>query len=125
MCEKLLNPNIYSDGIEDKKSHSSFSGLSGKLLRLIRPLRVLESYLGTLWHKVTFRVDSTQEEARAKKECVMPDFNSQRSTLEREEVFLIKWRMRSYLQSYWERRRDMEKFDLKGTTPKIKVLNRQ
>ena len=62
------------------------------------------------------RVASTREEARAKKEGVMPDFNAQSSTSEREEVFLIKWRGRSYLHSSWELRRDMEKFDPTGTT---------
>ena len=61
----------------------------GQLLRLVRQLRVLESYLGTLWHKVTFRVSSTQDEALVKKEGVIPDFNSQSSTSECKEVFLI------------------------------------
>ena len=45
--EKLLNPDIDSYGDEDTKYHSSFSGLSGQILRLIRQLRLLESYLGT------------------------------------------------------------------------------
>ena len=84
MWEKLTNTEIYSDGGEDTQSHSSFSGLSGQLLRLIRQLRVMEYYLGTSWHKVTFRFASTREEARAKNEGVMPDFNAQRSTSERE-----------------------------------------
>ena len=50
----------------------------------------------------------------------MPDFNAQRYNSEREEFILIKWRVRSYLQSSWEHRRDMEKFDLTGTTSKSK-----
>ena len=50
----------------------------------------------------------------------MPDFNAQSSTSESEEVFLIKWRVRSYLHSSWERCRDMDKFDPTGTTSKIK-----
>ena len=119
--EKLPNPDIDSDGSEDTKSHSSFSGLSVQLLRLIRQLRVLESYLGTSWHKVTFRVASTREEALDNKEVVMLDFNAQRSTSERKEVFVIKWRVRSYLQSSWERRHDMEKFDSTDTTSKRNV----
>ena len=57
----------------------------------------MESYLVTSWQRVTFRVASTQEDARAKKEDVIPDFNSQSFTPEQEEVFLIKWRVRSYL----------------------------
>ena len=57
--EKVPNPDIDSDGSEDTKSHSSFSGLSGHLLRLIQQIRVIESYFGTLRHKVTFRVVST------------------------------------------------------------------
>ena len=36
-------------------------------------------------------------------------------------MFLIKWMVRSYLHSSWERRRDMEKFDPTGTTSKSKV----
>ena len=50
----------------------------------------------------------------------MPDFNAQRSTPEREEVFLIKWTVCSYLHSSGERRRDINKFDSTGTTSKIK-----
>ena len=120
LCEQLPNPDIDSDGSKDTKSHLSFSIFSGQILRLIRYLRVLELYLGTLWHKVAFRVASTQEEARAKKEGVIPDFNAQSSTSDREEVFLIKWRVCSYLHSSWECRSDMEKFDLTGTTSKKK-----
>ena len=82
---------------------------------------VLESYLGTSWHKVTFRVASTQEDARAKKEGVVPDFNAQSSTSEREEVLLIKWMVGSYLHSSWEIRCDMDEFDPTGTTSKTKV----
>ena len=78
-------------------------------------------YLGTSWHKFTFRVSSTREEAQAKKEGVMPDFNAERSTWERKEIFLIKWRVGSYLYSSWELHRDMEKFDPTGTTSKIKL----
>ena len=59
--EKLTNPNIDSDGGEDIKAHSSFSGLSVQLLRLVQQLRVLGSYLGTSWHKVTFKVASTRD----------------------------------------------------------------
>ena len=121
MWEKLTNPEIDSDDGEDTKSHLSFSGLSGQLLRLIRQIRVLESYLGTLWQKVTFRVASTREEARSKKEGVMTNFNVQRSTSEREEVFLIKWRVRYYLPSSWERCCDIDKFVPTGTIPKCKV----
>ena len=51
----------------------------------------------------------------------MPDFNAQSSTSEREEVFLIKWSVRSYLHYSLERRTDMDKFDPAGTTSKIKV----
>ena len=51
----------------------------------------------------------------------MPDFNAQSSTSKHEEVLLIKWRVRSYLHSSWERRCDMEKFDPTGTTSKSKV----
>ena len=62
--EKLPNLDIDSDVGEDTKYHSSFSGLSGQLLRIIQQIRVLESYLGTLWHKVIFRVASNQEETQ-------------------------------------------------------------
>ena len=65
--EKVPNPDIDSDGIEDTESCFSFSGLLRQLLRIIRKLRVLESYLGTSWHKVTFRVASIREEAQANK----------------------------------------------------------
>ena len=78
--KKLPNSNIDSDCSEDTKYHPSLSGLSGQPLRIIRKLRVLELYLGTSWHKFTFRVSSTREEAQAKKEGVMPDFNAERST---------------------------------------------
>ena len=84
MWEQLPNTEIDSDGGEDTKDHSSFSGLSGQLLRLIRHIRVPESYLGTSWHKVTLRVDSTRDEAQDKKEGVMPGFNAQISTSERK-----------------------------------------
>ena len=70
---------------------------------------------------MAIRVDSTREEAQDKKEGEVPDFNAQISTSEREEVFLIKWRVRFYLYSSWERHRDMDKFDLTGTTSKSKV----
>ena len=93
--EKLPNIDIYSDGGKDTKSHLSFSGFSGQFLRLVQYLRVLESYLGTLWHKVTIRVASTLEEAQDNKEGGMSDFNDQISTSERKEVFLIKWRVHS------------------------------
>ena len=59
--EQLPNTDIESDDGDDTKDNLSFSGLSGHLLRLIRQLRVLESYLGTSWHNVTFRVASTRE----------------------------------------------------------------
>ena len=121
MWEKPPNPDIDIDGGKDTKSCCSLSGLSGQLLRIIQQLRVLELYLGTFWHKVTIRVASTREESRDKKESVMPDFNAQSSTSEREEVLLIKWRVCSYPQSSWERCRDMEKFDLTDTTSKSKV----
>ena len=62
-----------------------------------------------MWHKVKSSVDFTQEEALAKKEGVMPDFNAKKSTSDREEVFLIKYRVLSYLNSYWESRYDMDK----------------
>ena len=45
--DQPLNPDIESDVGYDTKAHSSFSGLSGQLLRIIRHLRVLELYLGT------------------------------------------------------------------------------
>ena len=51
----------------------------------------------------------------------MPGFNSQSYTSEREELFVIKWRVRYYLHSSWGRRRNMEKFDPMGTTSKRKV----
>ena len=70
---------------------------------------------------MAIRVASTLEQARAKKDGVMPDFNAQSSTSERKEVFLIKCRGRSYLHSSWERRRHMEKFDPTCTTSKSKV----
>ena len=82
--EKLPNTGIDRDGGEDTKSHSSFYGLSGQLLRLILKLRVMESYFGTSWHKVTFRVAYTQEEAQYKKEGLVTDFNAQSSTSELE-----------------------------------------
>ena len=107
LWEQLQNYDIYSDDGEDKNSHLSFSGLLGQLLRLIRQLRVLESYLGTSWQKISFRGTSTQEEALDKKEGVMPDFNAQSSTLEHKEAFLIRWRVSSYLHSSWECRRYM------------------
>ena len=52
---------------------------------------------------------------------MIPDFNAQRSTSDHKEVLLIKWRVSYYLHSSWERRCDMEKFYLAGTTSKSKV----
>ena len=121
MWEQLTNPDIDSYDGEDKKSHSSFSGLLGHLLRLIRQLRVLESYLGTSLQKVTFRVASIQEKERAKKEGGMPDFNAQSSTSECKKVPLIKLRVCSYLKFSSGRLRDVEKFDPTRTTSKSKV----
>lgn len=40
-----------------------------------------------------------------------PAFKAVKSSTEREEVFLVKWRGRSYLHCSWERKRDLEKFD--------------
>ena len=84
MWEQIPNPDIDSDGDKDTKYHLSFSGLPGQLLRLIRKLRVMKSYMGALWHKIISRVASTQEESQAKKEGGMTDFNAQISSSERK-----------------------------------------
>ena len=53
-----------------------------------------------------------KELARSKKEGCEPTFKAINSSKEeREEVFLIKWRGRSYLHCSWERRCDVEKYD--------------
>ena len=121
MWKKLTNTDIDIDGGKDRKAHSSFYVLLEQLLRLIWKLRVLESYLGTSWHKVTVRVASTPKEARAKKEGVLTDFNNRSYPSESEEVFLIKWMVCYYLHSSWERQSDMDRFDPMGITSKSKV----
>ena len=40
---------------------------------------------------------------------------------EREEVLLVKWRGRSYMHCSWERRKDLEKFDVSNNTAKNKI----
>ena len=82
--EKLSNPSIDSDGGKDTKYHLSFSVLPGQLLRHIQKIRVMKSYLGTLWHKILPRVASTQEESQAKKEGGMTDLNAQIYSSERK-----------------------------------------
>ena len=59
--EQLPNTYIDSDGGKDTKAHLPFSGLLGQLLRLIRQLRVMESYLSTSWNKVTFTGRAEEE----------------------------------------------------------------
>jgi hypothetical protein len=58
------------------------------------------------------KVAAKQELARSKKEGLpSPSFKAVKSSTEREEVFLVKWRGRSYLHCSWETKRDLEKFD--------------
>ena len=57
------------------------------------------------------KIAADQELKRAKKEGLEPKFKVVKSTQEREEVFLIKWRGRSYMHCSWERQRDLEKYD--------------
>jgi hypothetical protein len=58
------------------------------------------------------KVAAKQELNRSKKEGQpSPSFRAVKSSTEREEVFLVKWRGRSYLHCSWETQRDLEKFD--------------
>ena len=40
---------------------------------------------------------------------------------EQEEVLLVKWRGRSYLHCSWERKKDLEKFDVSNNTARNKI----
>ena len=58
------------------------------------------------------KVAAKQELNRSKKEGLpSPSFKAVKSSTGREEVFLVKWRGRSYLHCSWETKRDLEKFD--------------
>lgn len=58
------------------------------------------------------KVTAKKELDRSKKEGLLsPSFKAVKSSTEREEVFLVKWRGRSYLHCSWERKRDLEKYD--------------
>ena len=56
-------------------------------------------------------IAANQELARSKTVGFDPKFKAVKSTAEREEVFLIKWRGRSYIHCSWERQCDLEKYD--------------
>ena len=56
-------------------------------------------------------IAANQELARSKTVGCDPKFKAVKSTAEREEVFLIKWRGRSYIHCSWERQCDLEKYD--------------
>lgn len=57
--------------------------------------------------------NDTDENAKPKFGCTISD--------ETEEVLLIKWRGRSYLQCSWERIEDLERFDASNNTAKGKI----
>ena len=57
------------------------------------------------------KLASSQELANSKKEGRPPKFKLVKSKENREEVFLIKWRGRSYIHCSWERQCDLEKYD--------------
>ena len=58
------------------------------------------------------KVAAKKELNRSKKEgLTTPSYKAVKSSTEREEVFLVKWRGRSYLHCSWERKRDLEKYD--------------
>eukprot|EP00571_Detonula_confervacea_P013933 CAMPEP_0172304572 /NCGR_PEP_ID=MMETSP1058-20130122/5968_1 /TAXON_ID=83371 /ORGANISM="Detonula confervacea, Strain CCMP 353" /LENGTH=2415 /DNA_ID=CAMNT_0013015859 /DNA_START=210 /DNA_END=7457 /DNA_ORIENTATION=+ len=56
-------------------------------------------------------IAADQELARSKKDGSEPKFKAVKSPKEREEVFLVKWRGRSYIHCSWERQCDLEKYD--------------
>ena len=57
------------------------------------------------------KIAADQELVRSKKEGSEPRFKLVKSAKEREEVFLVKWRGRSYMHCSWERQCDLERFD--------------
>ena len=57
------------------------------------------------------KIAANQELAKSKKEGRDPKFKAVKYLEEREEVFLVKWRGRSYMHCSWERLCDLEKYD--------------
>lgn len=64
-----------------------------------------------------------KEKARAQRECREPRYKVDSSSAESkmEEVFLVKWRGRSYMHTSWERKKDLEKFDQSNNTARGKI----
>ncbi len=60
------------------------------------------------------KIAAERELETSKKDGSAPKFKVVSSTREREEVFLVKWRGRSYLHCSWERQCDLEKYDQSG-----------
>ena len=60
------------------------------------------------------RIAAERELEASKKDGSAPRFKIVTSTREREEVFLVKWRGRSYMHCSWERQSDLEKYDQSG-----------
>lgn len=60
---------------------------------------------------VVRKLASQQEVIKSKKDGSSLRYKAVTSNTDREEVFLIKWRGRSYMHCSWERKRDLEKFD--------------
>ncbi|EED89561.1 chromodomain-helicase [Thalassiosira pseudonana CCMP1335] len=60
---------------------------------------------------VVRKLASQQEFIKSKKDGSSLRYKAVTSNTDREEVFLIKWRGRSYMHCSWERKRDLEKFD--------------
>lgn len=60
------------------------------------------------------KIAADRELATAKEVGSAPKFKVVTFTREREEVFLVKWRGRSYMHCSWERQCDLEKYDQSG-----------
>jgi len=63
---------------------------------------------------------ASKEQRRATTTTTKPKFGSKTSD-QTEQVLLIKWRGRSYLQCSWERIEDLERFDASNNTAKGKI----
>lgn len=57
------------------------------------------------------KIAADQELARSKKDGLDPKFKAVKSPKDREEVYLVKWRGRSYMHCSWERECDLVKYD--------------
>ena len=58
------------------------------------------------------KLAAKNEMNKSKKEGLpSPSFKAVKSSTKREDVYLIKWRGRSYLHCSWETKRDLERFD--------------